>query len=146
MSVDGNADDALARRTRDAMNARDRALQWLGIEIVDIGAGFARAVFTVGANMVNGHDVCHGGLLFTLADSAFAYACNSRNESAIALQCSISFAAPARVGDRIEATARERTAGGRTGTYDIDVTGPSGTVALFRGVSYRISGRVIPDS
>jgi acyl-CoA thioesterase len=122
------------------------ALQALGIEIVEIGEGFARATFTVRAEMVNGHDVCHGGLLFTLADSAFAYACNSRNDSTVALQCSISFVAPARVGERLEAVARERTLGGRTGTYDVEVTGPNGAVALFRGISYRIKGSVITES
>ena len=140
------ASDELAKRARDAMYARDLALQALGIEIVEIAEGFARATFTVRADMVNGHDVCHGGLLFTLADSAFAYACNSRNDSTVALQCSISFVAPARVGERIEAVARERTIGGRTGTYDVEVTGPHGSVALFRGVSYRIKGSVIPES
>jgi acyl-CoA thioesterase len=140
------ASDELAKRARDAMYARDLALQALGIEIVEIGEGFARATFTVRADMVNGHDVCHGGLLFTLADSAFAYACNSRNDSTVALQCSISFVAPARVGERIEAVARERTLGGRTGTYDVEVTGPNGSVALFRGISYRIKGSVIAES
>ncbi len=140
------ASDELAKRVRDAMYARDLAVQALGIEIVEIGEGFARATFIVRADMVNGHDVCHGGLLFTLADSAFAYACNSRNDSTVALQCSISFVAPARVGERIEAVARERTIGGRTGTYDVEVTGPRGSVALFRGVSYRIKGSVIPES
>jgi acyl-CoA thioesterase len=140
------ASDELAKRVRDAMYARDLAVQALGIEIVEIGEGFARATFIVRADMVNGHDVCHGGLLFTLADSAFAYACNSRNDSTVALQCSISFVAPARVGERIEAVARERTIGGRTGTYDVEVTGPRGSVALFRGVSYRIKGSVIAES
>ncbi|MBD5606261.1 MAG: hydroxyphenylacetyl-CoA thioesterase PaaI [Candidatus Eremiobacteraeota bacterium] len=128
------------------MYARDRALQMLGIDIVDVAPGFARAVFTVREDMVNGHDVCHGGLLFTLADSAFAYACNSRNDSAVALQCSISFTAPGRVGERVEAVARERALGGRTGTYDVEVVGPSGPIALFRGVSYRIAGTVAPAS
>jgi acyl-CoA thioesterase len=140
------ASEELARRARDAMYARDLALQTLGIDIVEIAEGFARATFVVRADMVNGHDVCHGGLLFTLADSAFAYACNSRNHSTVALQCSISFVAPARAGERIEAVARERTLGGRTGTYDVEVTGPNGSVALFRGISYRIKGSVIPES
>ena len=140
-----SASETLAKRTREAMYARDLALQALGIEIVEIGEGFARATFIVRDDMVNGHDVCHGGLLFTLADSAFAYACNSRNDSTVALQCSISFVAPARAGERIEAIARERTLGGRTGTYDVEVTGPSGQVALFRGISYRITGSVIAE-
>jgi acyl-CoA thioesterase len=146
MNSDGTpAADALAARARDAMYARDRATQMLGIEIVEVRAGFARVAFTIRDDMLNGHDVAHGGLLFTLADSAFAYACNSRNDATVALQGSISFAAPARLGERVEAVARERTLGGRTGTYDVEVTGPSGTVALFRGVSYRVSGKVASE-
>ena len=138
------ADDTIAERCCDAMYARDRASRSLGIEIVEIRAGFAHAVFTVRDDMLNGYDVCHGGFLFTLADSAFAFACNSRDAATVALQCSISFAAPARLGERVDAFARERTLGGRTGTYDVEVTGPSGSIALFRGVSYRVSGSVIP--
>ena len=140
------ASDAIAERARDAMYARDRATKLLGIEITEIHAGFARAAFTVRDDMLNGHDMCHGGFLFTLADSAFAFACNARNESTVALQCSISFAAPARLGERIEAVARERALGGRTGTYDVEVSGPNGTIALFRGVSYRVSGTVFPHA
>jgi acyl-CoA thioesterase len=147
MTVDDDArSDDLAARARDAMFARDRASRALGIEIVEIHAGFARAAFTVREDMLNGLDVCHGGLLFTLADSAFAFACNARNDATVALQCSISFAAPARLGDRLEAVARERTLGGRTGTYDVEVSGPAGTVALFRGVSYRVNGKVAPEA
>ncbi|MBD5633716.1 MAG: hydroxyphenylacetyl-CoA thioesterase PaaI [Candidatus Eremiobacteraeota bacterium] len=127
------------------MYERDRASRSLGIDILEVHAGYARAAFVVRDDMLNGLDVCHGGFLFTLADSAFAFACNSRNESTVALQCSISFSGPARSGERIEAIARERTLGGRTGTYDVELTGPRGTVALFRGVSYRVSGTVAPE-
>jgi acyl-CoA thioesterase len=141
-----DASDELADRARAAMFARDRASRSLGIDIVEVHAGYARAQFVVRDDMLNGLDVCHGGFLFTLADSAFAFACNSRNDSTVALQCSISFSAPARAGERIEAIARERTLGGRTGTYDVEVAGPSGPVALFRGVSYRVSGKVAPDA
>jgi acyl-CoA thioesterase len=139
---DRGDDDVVALRARDAMYARDRASRALGIEILEIHAGFAHAAFTVREDMLNGHDVCHGGLLFMLADSAFAYACNSRDVSTLALQGSISFSAPARLGERIDAIARERALGGRTGTYDVELTGPKGTIALFRGVSYRVSGTV----
>jgi acyl-CoA thioesterase len=139
---DGND---LAERCRDAMLVRDRASRSLGIEVDEVGAGFARAAFTVREDMLNGHDVCHGGFLFTLADSAFAFACNSRNAATLALQCSITFVAPARLGERIEAVAHERTLAGRTGTYDVEVNGPHGPVALFRGVSYRVSGTLVPD-
>jgi acyl-CoA thioesterase len=135
----------LAERCRDAMLARDRASLSLGIEVDEVGAGFARAAFTVREDMLNGHDVCHGGFLFTLADSAFAFASNSRNAPALALQCSITFVAPARLGERIEAVACERTLAGRTGTYDVEVNGPHGPVALFRALSYRVTGTVLPD-
>jgi acyl-CoA thioesterase len=137
-------DAALARRVGEAMYARDRAAQMLGIEVVEIAFGYAKCTMTVRDDMLNGHDICHGGIVFTLADTAFAYACNSRNERAVALQCSISFAAPARVGERLSAVAEERAAGKRTGTYDVAVLDPDGaTIALFRGTSYRISGSLV---
>jgi acyl-CoA thioesterase len=144
--MDRTDENAVAERCRDVMYARDRASRALGIDVVAIGPGFAHLAFTVREDMLNGHAVCHGGLLFTLADSAFAFACNSRNAATLALQGSITFAAPARLGERIEAIARERTLGGRTGAYDVDVSGPQGTIALFRGVSYRVSGTVIGDA
>ena len=136
--------EALAVRVREAMYARDRAAQMLGIDVVEIAPGHAKCTMTVRDDMLNGHDICHGGIVFTLADTAFAYACNSRNERAVALQCSISFAAPARAGERLSAVAEERAAGGRTGTYDVTVLGPDGTpIALFRGTNYRISGTLV---
>jgi acyl-CoA thioesterase len=138
--------DALAERAGSAMYARDRASRSLGIELLEIHAGFARVAFTVRDDMLNGLDVCHGGILFTLADAAFSYACNSRNDTTLALQCSISFSAPARLGERVEAVARERSLGGRTGTYDVEVSGPSGALAHFRGVSYRVNAKVIAES
>jgi acyl-CoA thioesterase len=136
--------EALAERVRAAMYARDRAARMLGIEVAEIAAGYAKCTMSVRDDMLNGHDICHGGILFTLADTAFAYACNSRNERAVALQCSISFAAPARVGDGLFAVAEERAAGGRTGTYDVTVFGPDGAmIALFRGTNYRVSGSLV---
>jgi len=138
------AGKVLAERVAAAMYARDRAAKLLGIEIVEIGPGFAKATMTVTDDMLNGHDICHGGIVFTFADTAFAYACNSRNDRAVALQCSISFAAPARAGERLSAVAQERASGGRTGTYDVNVSGPEGnTIALFRGTNYRISGSLV---
>jgi acyl-CoA thioesterase len=137
-------EDELAARVVAAMYARDRAAQTLGIELLETGAGFARVAFTVREEMLNAHDSAHGGYIFALADSAFAYACNSRNDACVALQCSISFAAPARAGMRLVATARERALGGRTGTYDVEVTAEDGGVlAFFRGTSYRVSAKVI---
>jgi acyl-CoA thioesterase len=94
--------------------------------------------------MLNGHAICHGGFIFSLADSAFAFACNSYNLSTVASGCAIDFVAPAREGDVLTAAARERSASGRTGVYDIEVTNQRGeAVALFRGKSYRVKGHVI---
>jgi acyl-CoA thioesterase len=95
-------------------------------------------------DMLNGHDMCHGGFMFLLADSAFAFACNSYNQNTVASACHIDFLAPARLGDVLEAEAIERSRSGRTGVYDITVRIRGGkTVALFRGKSYRIEGEVI---
>ena len=94
-------------------------------------------------DMVNGHQTCHGGMIFSLADTAFAYACNSYNLSTVASACHIDFLAPGREGDVLEAVAVERSAAGRTGVYDVTVSVVGGkTVALFRGKSYRIKGEV----
>jgi acyl-CoA thioesterase len=137
---------ALARRTAEAMFARDRASQALGMRIADVGPGYAVMTMTVRADMVNGHAICHGGLVFALADSTFAFACNSYNLNTVAQGCSIDFLAPAREGDTLTATGRERSLAGRTGVYDIEVTNQRGeTIALFRGKSYRIKGHLIED-
>ncbi len=140
--------DALARACADAMFARDRAAQAMGIVIEEVRAGYARLALTIGDTMINGHDIAHGGVTFTLADTAFAYACNSRNEPNVALQCSISFTAAARLGDRLIAAGEQRSgAKGRTGVYDITVTRASDDelVALFRGVCYRVKGTVLEN-
>jgi acyl-CoA thioesterase len=135
-----NAADALARRVADTMFSRDRAAQQLGIEIVDVAEATATLRMTVREAMVNGHGLTHGGFVFALADTAFAYACNSRNEATVALACSISFVAATRPGDVLLAVANERSRAGRTGTYDVDVSRDGEPVALFRGNAYRISG------
>ncbi|MEO0002459.1 MAG: hypothetical protein RLZZ22_151, partial [Pseudomonadota bacterium] len=94
-------------------------------------------------DMANGHHICHGGMIFTLADTAFAYACNSYNQNTVASACHIDFLAPAHEGDLLEAQAIERSAAGRTGVYDVTVSVVGGkTVALFRGKSARIKGEV----
>ena len=109
-----------------------------------IAPGRAVLSMPVRADMTNGHHICHGGLIFTLADSAFAYACNSYNVNAVASACHIDFLAPAREGDVLEAHAEERSSSGRTGVYDITVRIRGGvTVALFRGKSHRIQGDVL---
>jgi acyl-CoA thioesterase len=137
---------ALAERVAAGMYARDRASQAMGMEIAAIGPGYAEVTMTVRADMLNGHAICHGGFIFTLADSAFAFACNSYNLTTVASGCAIDFVAPAREGDVLAAMARERSVSGRTGVYDIEVTNQRGeTVAYFRGKSYRIKGHVIED-
>ncbi len=141
-----NAETArdLARRVGDAMYSNDHASKMMGIHIEEIGPGFARMSMRVRHDMLNGHQTCHGGFLFTLADSAFAFACNSRNDSTVAAGCSIEFIRPGREGELLTATAQERVLSGRTGIYDAVVLSESGeTVAVFRGKSARIKGEVI---
>jgi len=135
---------ALAERVAAAMWARDTASQALGMRIVRVGPGQAELSMTVRADMLNGHAICHGGFIFTLADSAFAYACNSANLNTVASGCGIDFLAPAREHDVLTALAQERSTSGRTGVYDIEVSNQRGeAIALFRGKSYRIKGHVI---
>ena len=137
----------LAERVADSMYARDTASIALGIRIETVGPGRADMVMAVRPDMLNGHAICHGGFIFTLADSAFAYACNSYNLATVASGCSIDFLAPARAGDVLTARAHERSASGRTGVYDIEVVNQRGEkIAFFRGKSYRIKGHVIPES
>ena len=136
--------ETLARQVADAMWSRDHATQALGMAIEAMAPGAATISMPVRQDMVNGHGICHGGFMFTLADSAFAYACNSYNQNTVASACAIDFLAPARVGDVLEAEAVERSRAGRTGVYDITVKVRGGkTVALFRGKSYRIEGEVM---
>jgi acyl-CoA thioesterase len=137
---------ALAERVADGMYSRDRASQALGMKIAKVGPGHAELTMAVRADMLNGHAICHGGFIFSLADSAFAFACNSYNLSTVASGCSIDFVAPAREGDLLTAIARERSVSGRTGVYDIGVTNQRGeTIALFRGKSYRVKGHVVEE-
>ena len=134
----------LADATAEAMWSRDRAAQALGIRIVRVQPGAALLTMLVRGDMVNGHHICHGGMIFSLADTAFAYACNSYNKNTVASACHIDFLAPAKEGETLEAEAVEQSAAGRTGVYDITVRSSSGkTIALFRGKSYRINGEVI---
>lgn len=140
-----NAPDPLdtARAVVQAMYPRDRAAQLLGIRIVDIGPGHARAHMKVRPDMVNGHDICHGGLIFTLADTTFAYACNSHNHNTVASGASIDFVAPAHLGEMLVAVGVEQVLAGRTGVYDIEVATEGGRrIALFRGKSCRVKGEV----
>ncbi len=135
---------ALAHAVGKAMWARDNATLALGMTLSAIGPGSATMTMPVRRDMLNGHQMCHGGFIFTLADSAFAYACNSHNINTVAAGCQIDFLAPAREGEVLEADATERAITGRTGVYDIAVRVRGGRqIALFRGKSHRIGGDVI---
>jgi acyl-CoA thioesterase len=120
----------------------DRASQDLGMAIEKVSPGRASIAMTVTERMVNGHGICHGGYIFALADSAFAFACNSYNERAVASHCVITYLQPARLSERLLATAEERARAGRSGIYDVRVTGPAGTlIAEFRGHSRSTGGK-----
>jgi acyl-CoA thioesterase len=124
------------------MMASDLACQSLGIRVTHIAPGRATMTMTVRPDMLNGFAICHGGLITTLADSAFAYACNSYNELTVASGLSVDFVAPGREGDVLTAVAEEVSLAGRTGVYDVAVTNQRGErIAVFRGRSYRMKGR-----
>lgn len=136
---------ALARRVAGSMFERDAASNALGMKIEEVLPGYARLSMVVRPDMLNGHQTCHGGFIFTLADSAFAFSCNSRNEATVAAGCSIEFLRPVKEGEKLTATAEERALSGRTGIYDAAVTNEAGyQVAIFRGKSARIKGEVLP--
>jgi len=142
----GSTDAGLAQRVVSAMFERDRASNFLGMKVLEVGPGTAAVSMTVRPEMLNGHQTCHGGFIFALADSSFAFACNSRNDSTVAAGCSIDYLRPARAGQVLIAIAQERALPGRTGVYDVSVTDEHGElVALFRGKSHRISGQVLPE-
>ncbi len=138
-----SADD-LARACADAMWKEDDASKGLGMEIVEIRPGQAVMAMTVRPDMVNGQRIAHGGFIFTLADSAFAFACNSHNERVVAAQGHITFIRPGKLGDRLIATAREVSRNGRSGIYDVRVTVDDEVIAEFRGHSRTIPGSWLP--
>ncbi|WP_411840308.1 hydroxyphenylacetyl-CoA thioesterase PaaI [Paracoccus sp. ME4] len=139
-------DDDLARACATAMWAEDLASQRLGMVLEDVGPGRAVLSMTITDDMVNGHGSAHGGFIFTLADSAFAFACNTVDQRSVGQQASITYLAPARAGDRLTATAVERARPGRSGLYDVTVTGPDGgLIAEFRGHSRTVKGRILAD-
>jgi acyl-CoA thioesterase len=134
----------LAERVAEKLFESDKASQSHGIRIVEIRPGFARLAMLVRGDMVNGHGMCHGGMVFTLADSAFAFSCNSHNDSTVAAAASIDFLAPAREGDELTAVATEVWRTRRNGIYEITVTNQEGArIALFRGRSYSSGDRVV---
>jgi acyl-CoA thioesterase len=124
----------------------DDASSALGMTILDVKPGEATLAMTVQPHMVNGQRIAHGGFIFTLADSSFAFACNSRNERAVAAQCQITFIRPAKLGDRLIAVAREISLSGRSGIYDVRVTSGEEVIAEFRGHSRTVAGAWLPDT
>lgn len=135
----------LAETIAARLIARDYAAQALGIKLEEVRPAYARMTMTVRGDMINVHGMCHGGLIFTLADSAFAYACNTTNVITVAQHCSITFVAPAMRGDVLTAVAEERHRQAQTGLSDVTVTNQSGeTIAIFRGHSYQLRGEVVP--
>lgn len=138
--------DQIAKACAASMWAEDKATQGLGMEIVSVSAGKAVLTMTVRDDMVNGHAICHGGFMFLLADSAFAFSCNTYNQRTVAQSCQISFLKPVKLGDVLTATAEERWREGRSGIYDITVKDQAGTtVAEFRGQSRTIAGTLLGD-
>jgi acyl-CoA thioesterase len=134
---------AVAEASARSLYAQDRASQALGMRIVEVRPGYACLAMAVRADMVNGHKICHGGLIFTLADSAFAFACNTYDLVTVASSASIEFLLPGRLGDELTAIAEERSRSKRTGVYDVAVRNQRGEcVAMFRGRSHEIGGRV----
>ena len=137
----------IAERCAAIMWADDHAARGLGIELLEVGPGTARLRMSVRPEMANGHGICHGGFIFTLADAAFAYACNSENQRALAAGADISFLAPAHAGDVLLAEGRVRSQGGRAGIYDVEVSDQDGrSIALFRGRSARVKGQFFTDT
>ncbi len=144
----GSDPQELAVRAIDAMWSADTASRALGMEVVEVRPGYGRVTMTVRPDMVNGHDIAHGGLVFALADSAFAVACNSHNRSTVAQSCDVVFVAPARLGDELVAEAVERGRWGRNGITDVTVTRAVDgiVVAEFRGRSREVPGTLVEDS
>ncbi len=137
--------DALARACADAMWAEDAASRSLGMRLLSVAPGSAELQMTVTDRMVNGHKIAHGGFIFTLADSAFAFACNTYDQRTVAQHCAVTFLAPGKLGDVLTARAIEKQRIGRSGIYDITVTRQDGSViAEFRGHSRTIEGAVLP--
>lgn len=136
----------LAEKVRDGMFANDQASKAMGMRFDAVGPGYARLRMAVREDMLNGFRICHGGFITTLADSAFAFACNSYNEQTVASGVAVEFVAPGRAGDTLVAEAKEVFLAGRTGVYDITVINQKGElVAVMRGKSYRLKGRPVVE-
>jgi acyl-CoA thioesterase len=140
----GNAPHDIARACAEAMWAEDQASQGLGMVVERVSPGEAVISMAIRADMTNGHGICHGGFIFTLADSAFAFACNTYNQRTVAQHCAVTFLQPGRRGDTLTAHAVERNRSGRSGIYDVTVRDGKGeVVAEFRGHSRTIAGTLL---
>ena len=137
--------EATARRAAAAMWEGDAASQGLGMEVLQADPGRAVLAMTIRADMLNGHQIAHGGFIFTLADSAFAYACNSHGITTVAAQCQVTFLRPARLGDRLVAEALVITEGGRSGLNDVTVRVGDRAIAEFRGYSRSLGTSFLPE-
>ncbi|MBU1235733.1 MAG: hydroxyphenylacetyl-CoA thioesterase PaaI [Gammaproteobacteria bacterium] len=138
--------DQIASRCAEIMWPDDHAARGLGMTIVRVGPGTATLTMTVRQDMVNSHGTCHGGFIFAVADSAFAYACNSYNHRSVAAGVDINFLAPAHLGDVLTAKGHARHQGGRSGVYDIEVSNQLGKlIAVFRGRAARVKGHFFGD-
>jgi len=135
-----------AERSAEAMWSSDHASAWLGMQLDHVDAGTATMSLTVQSHHTNGHGNCHGGIIFALADSAFAFACNSRNQATVAQHNTITYIAPGTLGDRLVAVARETSLSGRNGIYDVSVTNDAGrAIAAFRGCSRAVQGALFEE-
>lgn len=136
----------LAERAAAAMYEQDHATRMLGMAVDTVAPGYARLSMVVREDMVNGHAICHGGLIFTLADSAFAFACNSYNQLTLAAGCDIEFLRPACAGETLTAEAIERNRKGRSGVYDVSVhNNKDELIALFRGKCRQLGGQIVEE-
>lgn len=139
-------EDALAHRIAEHLHAMEGVADTFGLVMEGAGLGWARCSMVVKENMTNGHKVCHGGVLFSLADNAFAWACNSRNVIAFAQSAAISFISPAKIGEKVTAYAHEEANEGRTGIYTVNITAEDGrTIAVFQGLSRTAGGAVVEE-
>ena len=135
-----------AEKSAAAMWESDNSSPWAGIEMVEADEGHAVMCLTVKKHHTNGHGICHGGIIFTLADTAFAFACNSRNQSTVAQHNTISFVSPGALGDKLTARAQEVSLSGKNGIYDVTVTNQDGSIiAEFRGCSRAIRGQLFEE-
>ena len=146
-SVDAMTPQELAEACANALYSRDNASQQAGMTLEAVEPGKSVVRMTVRDDMVQGHKTCHGGYMFALADSAFAFACNTYNEPTVAIGCTIDYVAPAFLGDVLTATATERSRSGRTGNYDVDIHNQEGRlIAMFHGKSYKVRGQILEQA